>query len=67
MAQVSGWDTPDPLQPKEASDLAAKPVRRAVKVKPPPGEVAEKAPQQSSPTQPEPKKGFFGRIKDWMK
>ena len=66
LAQVSGWDTPDPQQPKTDSEVEAKPSRRAVKVKAP-TETAEKVPQSETPDQQPPKKGFFGRIKDWIK
>lgn len=66
VAQVTGWDTPDPQQPKVADDAPAQPSRRVVKVKPP-SETAEKVPQQETQPTPEPKKGFFGRIKDWIK
>ena len=45
---------------------AIKAPRRVVKVKPPP-ESAEKVPQEDPQAKPEPKKGFFGRIKDWIK
>ena len=66
VAQVTGWDTPDPQQPKVVDDAAEKHSRRLVKVKPP-SETAEKVPQQETQPKPEPKKGFFGRIKDWIK
>ena len=66
VAQITGWDTPDPQPAKPAEETVARPSRRVVKVKPPP-ESAEKVPPQETQTSPEPKKGFFGRIKDWIK